>query len=122
MAKRLDRDADGDWTDAETSVWYRATDTLFSVVAMIDSGGDMYERVEYDAYGNAQHRYYGDVNGDGVFTTSDLFTANGASGITSTKYHADIDTDFDGAYQWSRSGATERATDDELADSFKPCK
>ena len=99
VAKRLDRDADGVWDDAESSVWYRATDTQFSVVAMIDEGGDMYERIEYDAYGNARHRYYGDVNGDGIYNINDLFTANGTSNINSTNYHADIDTDFDGTYQ-----------------------
>lgn len=99
VAKRLDRDADGVWDDAECSVWYRATDSQFSVVAMIDEGGDMYERIEYDAYGNARHRYYGDVNGDGIYDVNDLITANGTTNINSTNYHADIDTDFDGTYQ-----------------------
>lgn len=99
VARRIDRDTDGDkWVDAETSVWYRATDTQFSVVAVIAADGDIYERIEYDAYGNARHRYYGDVDGDGVYTTTDLTVANASSSpsIGDSDYHADLDLDFSG--------------------------
>lgn len=109
VAKRVDRDHDGDWTDSESTVWYQLTDRQFSVSAVLNQHMYVYERVEYDAYGNARHRYGGDVNGDGrYFPTSDLSVLGGTASIDGTgsgTYHADWDVNLDGTSDYAISGA-----------------
>jgi len=96
VAKRVDRNADGDWTDSDASRWYFITDSQFSVVAVLDWEKHLWERIEYDAYGNARHRYAGDVNGDGRYDFFDLAALGGESAIGDANYHADFDVNFDG--------------------------
>src|SRR5689334_9536277 len=52
-------------TDVPENIWYHLTDAQFSTVAMVDSSGAVAERVGYDPYGRARHRWGNDVNGDG---------------------------------------------------------
>lgn len=128
VAKRVDRNADGIWTDSFTSEWYRVTDTQYSVVAVLDSDAQTYERIEYDAYGQARHRYAGDVNGDGILTINDLLAANGAGNITHSNWHADLDTDFSGildkdeglAYQSAPSSSLPKGWISDPSDSNGP--
>lgn len=98
VAKRVDRDADGVWVGAESTTWYMVTDSQFSVCAVLDGDRHLWERVEYDAYGNARHRYAGDVNGDGAYNVFDIFPLGGESalGDPMSDYHADFDVNFDG--------------------------
>lgn len=96
VAKRVDRNADGDWTDSDASRWYFITDSQFSVCAVLDSAKHLWERIEYDAYGNARHRYAGDVTGDGAYNVFDIFPLGGESAIGDGNYHADLDVNFDG--------------------------
>ncbi len=42
--------------------WFHLTDVQFSTVAMITEAGKLVERVEYDAYGQARHRWGDDVH------------------------------------------------------------
>jgi RHS repeat-associated protein len=92
---------------------YKLTDRQFSVVAVLDVSGELMERVTYDPYGRAQHRWPADFNGDGYMDGTDtgsasLFTSIGASG-----YRADEDLNRDGvtdiddmviAYLWGSKG------------------
>lgn len=102
VAKRVDRDMDGVWTDAESTTWYQITDRQFSVGAVLDSDMNLWERVDYDAYGNARHRFDGDGDGTGAFGFSDVGLFGGY-GISSGSYHADLDLNFDG---WTDSADT----------------
>lgn len=104
VAKRVDRDADSDWSDS--SQWYFITDSQFSVVAVLDASKHLWERIEYDAYGNAKHRYAGDVTGDGLYNAFDIFALGGESDIGDASYHADFDVNFDGMVRLS-TGTTD---------------
>jgi len=102
VAKRVNRDTsdpDG-WIDnSGVSRWYQISDAQFSVCAILTESGKLYERVEYDAYGNARHRPAGDAFGDGVASVTDIAALGGtdrALGDVSGLYHADYDLDFDG--------------------------
>jgi RHS repeat-associated protein len=99
VAKRVNRDLtdeDGWVNNPGVSVWYQLTDSQFSVTAVLDHKGSLYERVEYDAYGNAKHRPSGDANGDGLFSFADVSLFTGSGSIGSGGYHADWDLNFDG--------------------------
>jgi hypothetical protein len=91
VAKRVDRDADGDWSDA--SQWYFITDSQFSVVAVLDHAKSLYDRIEYDAYGVARHRPSGDANGDGLFNSYDLasFSHLGGPGLADNRAAGRVD-------------------------------
>jgi len=97
VAKRVDRDGDGDFVDADCTYWYQLTDTQFSVGVVLDQEGHVYERIEYDAYGVARHRYGGDTNGDGSYNFFDISGFFGVYSIgDTTNYHADFDVNCDG--------------------------
>lgn len=97
VAKRINRDPGEGWVDNPgVSVWYQVTDSQFSVTAVLDHKGGLYERVEYDAYGVARHRPSGDANGDGLFNSFDLASYSGSGSIGGSGYHADWDLNFDG--------------------------
>lgn len=104
VAKRVDRDADGDWTDSDASRWYFITDSQFSVCAVLDSSKNLWERIEYDAYGNARHRYGGDATGDGAFGFGDVVLYTGFPAIGDGGYHADLDLNFDGVTDATDTG------------------
>lgn len=63
--------------------WQPATDEGLSVRAMLTSDGGVSERVDYDAYGLAEHHRGGDVDGDGDVGSADTgaITAVIGSGV-----------------------------------------
>lgn len=105
VAKRIDRGGTGDWATSNQDLthWFRVTDSQFSVVVVINEFGLVHERVSYDAYGNASHRYGGDADGSGSWTNSDLSYGYNQS-IGSSSYHADLDVNLDGAYNGTDIG------------------
>jgi RHS repeat-associated protein len=86
------------WTGSDTTDWLQLSDTQFSVSAVLRSDAVLYERVYYDAYGNADHRFAGDATGDGTVDFFDIGMYAGAFGksIGTTDYNSDADADFDG--------------------------
>lgn len=100
LAKRVDRGGTGDWSigNDDLSHWYRVTDSQFSVVGVLNDVGVMFDRVSYDAYGNARHRHSADANGDGSVTNSDFALPTFNATIGSGGYFADMDANFDGKY------------------------
>jgi len=112
IAKRVDRDADEDWEDSDCSEWYQLSDAQFSVCAVLNEDMNVYERVEYDAYGVARHRPAGDTNGDGVASTADIPLLNGANRtIDQSDYHADYDVDLDGDASYTTPEPNSSSTD-----------
>lgn len=104
VAKRVDRDADGDWRDAESTAWYFVTDSQFSVSAVLDASKHVWERIEYDAYGKARHRYAGDVDGDGMYGGIFEVLLLGSDAVLGDPgYHADFDVNLDGLMNISAS-------------------
>ncbi len=79
VAKRIDRDNDGDWEELADQYFY-LTDAMFGVRAVTDVGGSVRERVDYTPYGRAMHRYAGDYDGDGLIGLSDISILNAQSG------------------------------------------
>ncbi len=67
---RKDVNNDGDYVDTglREGTWYHLTDAQFSTVCITDAAAAVEERVSYDAYGEARHHWFGDVNGDGAIT------------------------------------------------------
>jgi len=100
LAKRINRDTsdpDGWVSNDDVTFWYQITDAQFSVCAILNADGLLYERIDYDAYGNARHRPAGDAYGDGVASFADVGAMGGANRyIGNSLYHADFDLDFDG--------------------------
>lgn len=81
VARRVDADADGTYDMDGGAVeelipgegtWFYLTDVQFSVVALIDDIAVLSERVRYDAYGRARHRWPADLDGDGDSDSGDL--------------------------------------------------
>ena len=54
VARRVDHNADGDFTNAGDTLFYYLTDRQFSVSAIIRADGDVAERIEYSPYGLAR--------------------------------------------------------------------
>ena len=80
VARRADADADGTYNNgggaSEEMVpgegtWFYLTDVQFSVVALLDNIAVLAERVRYDAYGRARHRWPADLDGDGDSDSGD---------------------------------------------------
>ena len=106
VARRVDANADGDYIDDTTQdppvegegTWFYVTDVQFSVVALLDDIAVLSERVRYDAYGRARHRWPTDLDGDGDADNDDYFDQLGAASTTihGTNYNPDADHDRDG--------------------------
>ena len=73
-------DADGTYNNGGGSseeqvpgegTWFYLTDVQFSVVALLDDIAVLSERVRYDAYGRARHRWPADLDGDGDSDSGD---------------------------------------------------
>ena len=71
VAKRIDRDNDGDWNEANADNYHYLTDVMFGVRALTDRYGYTRERIDYTPYGVATHRYAGDVTGEGTLDSND---------------------------------------------------
>ncbi len=82
----------GDFTRAS----FQLTDRQFSVVAVVDESGMLMERVTYDPYGRAQHRWPGDFNGDGYADSTDTGALAWYEQIGDVDYRADHDLDRSG--------------------------
>ncbi len=99
VGKRVDRAGDGDFLDTtDCTYWYQLTDTQFSVCVVLDYLGVVYERIDYDAYGRANHRYAADANGDNSVSSADTALPNGDNTIDLSGYHADLDVNCDGTF------------------------
>ncbi len=100
VGKRVDRTGAGDFVDnSDCTYWYQLTDTQFSVGVVLDSAGYVYERVSYDAYGQARHRFAADCDGNGQYDNNDNsgFFTHGTTIDDTSNYHADFDVNCDGA-------------------------
>lgn len=100
IAKRVDRDLDaieGPWINPDSSDWYQLSDTQFSVAAVLDEDGEVYERVFYDAYGKAEHRFPGDKDDSKhIDFTTELPAFNSGKGVGDTGYDPGMDANLDG--------------------------
>lgn len=99
VGKRVDRSGTGDFINddtGDTTYWYQLTDTQFSVCVVLDGDGNVYEQIEYDAYGRANHRYAGDADGNNTVTNADMNLHGGDLTINLSGYHADLDVNCDG--------------------------
>ncbi len=101
VAKKINRDNDDDWTESGDSEFFYLTDAMFSVRALLNSAGDMHERIDYTPYGVAMHRYAADINNDGLVDFFDVskFTDDldvSTPGDASSGYNPDADFDGDG--------------------------
>ena len=116
--------SDNDYLDSGDGTFYHITDAQFSTVAMIDKTAKLMERVGYNAYGTAAHRWPGDVDNSNASTSADetaidnLADMNGSLGvdITSGSYDVACDLNRDGVVnstdtgQWSSVFGGARAT------------
>lgn len=89
------------FTSTTDTSYYHLTDPQYSTLAMIGTGQKpvLYERVRYDAYGTAHHRWGGDVDGDGDNDVDDkavITTLTGTKISDTTGYHPDADRNRDG--------------------------
>ncbi len=94
---------DGDYEDAaggDDAWFFHLHDAQFSVVAVMDAVGGVLERVTYDAYGEARHHDWRDVDGDGDYDATDrgIIASIPFQGypITNANYNADADLNRDG--------------------------
>jgi len=80
--------------------YYHLTDVQFSTVAMTGIGADpeIKERIRYDAYGTATHRFGYDVNDDGPVNSLDSTALNALNGkhIYESTYDVAMDLNRDG--------------------------
>ncbi len=107
VARRVDGDANGTYNHdggafeglvPGEGTWFCLTDVQFSVVALTDDTAVLAERVAYDAYGRARHRWFSDLDGDGDSDYPDFLAQTGAAStsIHNTGYRPDADHDRDG--------------------------
>lgn len=75
---------------------FQLTDRQFSVIAVLDETSALMERVTYDPYGRAQHRWPGDFNGDWYADSADTGGMALFSPIDDPGYKADEDLDRNG--------------------------
>ncbi|MBK9188956.1 MAG: RHS repeat-associated core domain-containing protein [Phycisphaerales bacterium] len=91
------------WADPAPADWgyYHLTDAQFSSVAMLPASvkSPVFERVRYDAYGRATHRFAGDLDHDGDIDANDpgwLGHPDYDGPIGSATYEPDHDVNRDG--------------------------
>ena len=96
-------DPDGDFTDPDAEVLYAVSDRKHDVIALINDGGALLERVRYTAYGVAQQSPGGDTNGDGYVDGVDTANLVNAYGTMNGAGNYELTSDFD------RSGVVDGA-------------
>jgi RHS repeat-associated protein len=88
--------------------FYHLTDVQFSTVAMVGMGGKyapVYERVSYDPYGKATHRWAGDVNNDGAVNSTDVgLVTTAAAANSGAGYTMGVHTAYDVRMDLNRDG------------------
>lgn len=91
---RQDAGANGSYE----STWYHLTDHQFSTVALIDNSANLVERVSYTPYGEAQHHWLQDIDGDGDVDAADETLATNALNqrVYQSGYNVDADFNRDG--------------------------
>jgi len=98
ILRRLDRDLDLDYDDT----YYYISDALGSSRALLDAGGNLVERIVYDAYGWGTHRWAGDIDGDGDALADDkaildaLAAGSGTPISDTANYRVECDLNFSG--------------------------
>lgn len=100
VLRRTDTNQDYDYADGGERTDYYITDPQFSVCAMISDTGALQERVSYSAYGEAQHHFPADMDGDGDTDSTDVnWFLNVANRVTidNSAYNPDGDLNRDGA-------------------------
>lgn len=117
--------SDNDYLDSGDGTFYHLMDAQFSTVAMIDKTAKLMERVGYNAYGTAAHRWPGDVDNSNASTSADetaidtLADMNSGAGVAitdGTNYDVACDLNRDGVVdstdtgQWSSVFGGARAT------------
>ena len=103
IAIQKDTDVDGNYDDIGGSeMYFCVQDAQFSTVALVDLAGSIKERVTYDAYGEARHHDWRDVDGDGDYDSTDYntlatlaFTLGTSIGQSNYRVEADLDRDGD---------------------------
>ena len=94
---RVDRNMDGDYSDAVDGTWHHLTDAQFSSLCLVDKAFNVAERVTYSAYGVSRHLPMADLNCDGAVTSVDIGLLLGASGtIGGSSYESPADLNRDG--------------------------
>jgi len=94
---RVDRNMDGDYSDAVDGTWHHLTDAQLSSVCLIDKAFAVAERVSYSAYGVARHLPMADMNCDGAVNSAYIGLLLGASGtIGDSTYESPADLNRDG--------------------------
>jgi RHS repeat-associated protein len=86
---------------AKDNRYYHLTDVQFSTAAMVGTGLSprVFERIRYDAYGQATHRWPGDFNDDGYVNSTDqamLSAVPAGTTINDAAYNVVLDLNHDG--------------------------
>lgn len=66
VARRVDRNGDGEFSGTKADNFFYLTDVMFSVRAIVDGEGRLHTRLDYTPYGVAMHGFAADVNGFGA--------------------------------------------------------
>jgi len=112
VARRIDGNADGDYGHTETlanhwrttgeplanpdGTWFCLTDVQLRLAAMLTETGVLAERVAYDAYGRARHRWHSDLDGDSDVEDFNAQYAAQGTIIHNSGHRPDADHDRDG--------------------------
>lgn len=102
VAKRIDRNNDGDWGDADSEFYY-LTDVMFSVRSLIHAQfATVMERIDYTPYGVATQRNGADFNSDGDLDFFDITKYTNGTGKDpgDANYDPDVDTDGSGVIEY----------------------
>lgn len=100
VLRRSDINQDYDYADSGERTDYYITDPQFSVCAVISDTGALQERVSYSAYGEAQHHFPADMDGDGDVDSTDInwfLNSSNRVAIDDSAYNPDGDLNRDGA-------------------------
>ena len=97
VARRVDRNGDGEFSGTKADNFLYLTDVMFSVRAIVDGEGRLHTRLDYTPYGVAMHGFAADVNGDGVVNFIDIpaFSAVYNNGTALRPGQAGYDPDAD---------------------------
>jgi RHS repeat-associated protein len=111
VLRRIDRGdgssgaADGDFADPEDSTYFYLTDPQFGVVKVLSDTAKLQESVSYSPYGEAEHHWPGDIDGDGDLDSYDhgfmLNINNLNKQVHQAGYRVEADLNADGVVNTS---------------------